>query len=127
MGMRRFAGIAACVTLPLSGCAAPAPTSITLPVAVVSKGFPGGMLRGTLTATRSGSSFNVSNGALSCGGSYDAFDVSSTISIPVLCNDGRKGVVIAMRENGGMNGGGHFTLTDGTTGEFIFGAEAAKL
>jgi len=127
--MRRLCGIVICtiILLGCGGCATPGPTSITLPVAVVSKAFPGGMLRGTLTATRSGSSFNVSSGALSCSGSYDAFDVSPTISIPVLCNDGRKGIVVAMRENGGINGGGHFTLTDGTTGDFIFGAEAAKL
>ena len=115
------------VMLTCGACAAPRPTSISLPVAVVSKAFPGGILRGTLTATTTGSSFSVSNGTLSCGGSYDAFDVSPTISVPVLCSDGRKGIVIAMRENGGMNGGGHFTLSDGSTGDFIFGAEAAKL
>jgi hypothetical protein len=26
-----------------------------------------------------------------------------------------------------MSGGGHFTLNDGTTGDFMFGAAAAKL
>jgi hypothetical protein len=35
--------------------------------------------------------------------------------------------VIALGENGGMNGGAHFTLTDGATGDFIFGAAAAKV
>jgi hypothetical protein len=84
-------------------------------------------MRGTATAAISGGSFNVSAGALSCGGTYNALDTSPTISIPVLCNDGRRGIIIATRDNSGMSGGGHFTLTDGTTGDFIFGAEAAKL
>jgi hypothetical protein len=101
--------------------------SLTVPVAVVSKDLPGGILRGTATAALEGGSFNVSNGALSCGGSYDALDVSPTITIPVLCNDGRKGIVIATRDNSGISGGGHFTLNDGATGDFIFGPAAARL
>jgi hypothetical protein len=31
------------------------------------------------------------------------------------------------RDYGGMSGGGRFTLNDGTTGDFIFGAAASKL
>ena len=50
-----------------------------------------------------------------------------TISIPVLCSDGRKGIIIATRDNSGMSGGGQFTLNDGTTGDFMFGAAAGKL
>jgi hypothetical protein len=34
--------------------------------------------------------------------------------------------VIATRDSSGMSGGGHFTLNDGTTGDFMFGAAAAK-
>jgi hypothetical protein len=107
--------------LVLAGCA------ITEPVAVVSKGIPGGIMRGTATASVSGGSFSVTNGALTCGGDYNAFDTSPTISIPVLCSDGRKGIVIATRDNSGMSGGGHFTLNDGTTGDFMFGTAAGKL
>ena len=106
----------------LSSCGA-----ITEPVAVISKGVPGGIMRGTTTAALSGGSFNVSNGKLSCGGTYNALDYSPTISIPVLCSDGRKGIIIATRDNSGMSGGGHFTLNDGTTGDFIFGDAASKL
>ena len=104
-----------------SGC------STTWPVAVVSKGIPGGVMRGTATAAVSGGSFKVSNGSLSCAGDYDAFDYSPTISVPVLCTDGRKGIITVTRDNSGMSGGGHFTLNDGTTGDFIFGAAAGKL
>lgn len=105
----------------VAGCA------ITVPVVVVSKGIPGGIMRGSSTASLSGGSFNVSNGKTSCGGTYNAMDTSPTISIPILCNDGRKGIVIATRDNSGLGGGGTFTLTDGTTGNFIFGEAANKL
>jgi hypothetical protein len=70
--------------LAVAGCA------ITEPVAVVSKGIPGGVMRGTTTASVSGGSFSVSSGSLTCGGDYNALDTSPTISIPVLCSDGRK-------------------------------------
>ena len=105
----------------------PGPISTILPVAVVSTAFPGGVLRGTLTATSGLSSFKVSDGTLSCGGDYDAHNVSPTISIPIRCSDGRKGVMIVVRENGGRSGGGYFTLNDGSLGDFIFGAQASKL
>ena len=97
------------------------------PVAVVSKGVPGGVMRGTTTASTSGGSFNVSDGTLSCGGSYNAWDTSTTITVPVLCNDGRKGILIVTRDLDGVSGGGRFTLTDGTSGDFMFGPAAAKL
>jgi hypothetical protein len=106
----------------LSGC------SVTEPVAVVSSGVQGGVMRGTTTAGMLGDgSFSVSNGSLSCGGSYNSLNMSPTISIPVLCSDGRKGIISATRDNSGLSGGGHFTLTDGTTGDFMFGAAAARL
>lgn len=121
--MRRFPKCFGCaaVLLSIGGCA------ITEPVAVISSGIPGGIMRGTTTAAMSGGSFNVSNGSLSCGGTYNALDYSPTISIPILCNDGRKGIITATRDNSGMSGGGHFVLTDGTTGDFIFGDAAGKL
>jgi hypothetical protein len=96
-------------------------------VAVVSKGIPGGIMRGTTTASLSGGSFSVSNGSFTCGGDYNALDTSPTISIPVLCSDGRKGIITATRDYSGMSGGGHFTLNDGTIGDFMFGTAAGKL
>ena len=105
----------------LAGCA------VTEPVAVVSPGVPGGIMRGTTTASLNGGSFSVSSGSLSCGGDYNAIDSSPTISIPVLCSDGRKGIISVTRDNSGLSGGGHFTLNDGTTGDFMFGTAAGKL
>ncbi len=119
MAVRRVVLFA--LTLALAGCA------VTEPVAVVSKGIPGGIMRGTTTALLSGGSFSVSNGSRTCGGDYNDLDTSPTISIPVLCSDRRNGIIIATRDNNGMSGGGHFTLNDGTTGDFMFGGAAAKL
>jgi hypothetical protein len=84
-------------------------------------------MRGTNTVSLSEGSFNVSNWTLSCGGSYDPLDMSHTITMTVLCNDGRKGIVIATRNATGTGGGGTFTLNDGTTGDVIFGAAAGTL
>jgi hypothetical protein len=100
---------------------------VAVPVVVVSKGIPGGIMRGTNTVSVNEGSFNVSNGTLSCGGSYDPLDRSVTITMTVLCNDGRKGIVTSTRDRSRKSGGGAFTLNDGTTGAFIFGAAAGKL
>jgi hypothetical protein len=91
------------------------------------QGHPWRRHEGTTTASFGGGSFSVSNGSLTCGGGYNALDTSPTISIPVPCSDGRKGNVIATRDNSGMSAGGHFTLSGGTTGGFMFGAVAGKL
>ena len=47
--------ICAALTTVVGGC------SVTLPVAVVRKGIPGGIMRGTTTASSQGGSFSVSN------------------------------------------------------------------
>jgi len=69
----------------------------------------------------------MSSGSLTCAGTYNALDTSPTITVPLFCNDGRKGLVTATRNNTGTGGGGRFTLTDGTTGDFIFGPAANQL
>lgn len=97
--------------------------SVTLPVVVIGK--DGRILRGTTTASLSGGSFSATDGSLSCGGDYDALDTSPTISIPVLCSDGRRGIVIATRDNNGLSGAGTVRLTDGSEATFMFGRAAA--
>jgi hypothetical protein len=101
----------------VGGCA------ITEPVVVIDK--TGRTLRGTTTASLSGGSFNVTDGKLSCGGDYDALDTSSTISMPVLCSDGRRGIIIATRDNSGLSGAGTARMTDGSEATFMFGRAAA--
>jgi hypothetical protein len=110
--------VATCLTVFLTGC------SITRPVAVI--GAKGQILRGTATASLTGSgTFSVTDGKLTCSGSYNALDQSLTIAMPVLCNDGRKGIITATRQLDGLNGSGRVRLTDGTEADFIFGDAAA--
>jgi hypothetical protein len=117
--MRVLPALTAFLVAPvIAGC------STTVPVAVVSKD---GVMRGTSTASLSGGSFEVSRGELKCSGTYNALDTSVTITMPVLCNDGRKGIVTATREQGGQSGGGRIRMDDGTEADFIFGEAANRL
>ncbi|WP_155983438.1 hypothetical protein [Nitratireductor aquibiodomus] len=104
-----------------SGCG-----SLTVPVVVISD--TGDVMRGTATAAASGGSFQASgkfNGKpLTCAGTYDSWNTSITISMPVQCNDGRKGLVIATREANGIDGSGRVRLEDGTEADFVFGKAA---
>lgn len=120
---RRLVG--RCVHVAISLCAAGWLTacSITEPVVVI--GQNGQILRGTTTAALTGGSFTVSDGKLTCGGSYDAWDLSTTISMAVTCSDGRKGIIIATRDNSGTAGSGTVRLSDGSTATFLFGSAAA--
>src|SRR5215510_16325581 len=90
------------VGLVAAGC------SVTEPVAVI--GANGQVLRGTTTAAMDGGTFQVTDGKLTCAGSYDSWDTSVTISMPVHCSDGRKGFVIATREASGVSGSGRVRL-----------------
>ena len=109
--------VVACALLFLvSGCA------ITKPVAVVSKE---GIMRGTATATLSGGSFRVSDYKKVCVGSYDSLDTSSTISMVIQCDDGRKGIAIVTRDPSGLSGHGRVRMNDGTEADLIFGDAAA--
>jgi hypothetical protein len=96
--------------------------TVTQPVAVI--GQNGQILKGSTTASLSGGSFSATDGKLTCGGSYDSSDMSQTISMPVFCSDGRKGIVIATRDNNGMSGSGTVRLSDGSEATFIFGPAA---
>jgi hypothetical protein len=98
--------------------------STTVPVAVI--GAKGQILRGTATAAVSGGSFSVTDGKLTCAGSYNALDMGVTISMPVQCNDGRKGIITATRNSDGMSGAGRVRLSDGMEADFIFGDAAAS-
>lgn len=108
--------VAGWAILILCGC------SVTRPVAVV--GLNGSILRGSATATLQGGSFSVTDGILTCAGTYNSLDQSPTISIPVQCSDGRKGIIVAHREPDGLNGSGRVQLDDGTQASFVFGDAA---
>jgi hypothetical protein len=102
----------------LSGCAT------TIPVAVI--GQHGEILRGTNTFSIEGGSFSVTDGRLTCSGSYNALIESKTLTIPVICSDGRTGIATATRDTR-MSGGGKIRLSDGMEADFIFGEAARRI
>jgi hypothetical protein len=96
---------------------------ITQPVAVI--GPKGEIYKGSVTASMSnGGSFVASNGKVSCSGTYDAMTVSPTVSFPVVCSDGRKGLGTATRDSGGTTGSGTIKMNDGSDWTFVFGPAA---
>jgi hypothetical protein len=102
----------------LSGC-----TTI-IPVAVITQ--RGEILRGQNTVSLTEGSFSVTNGKLTCAGSYNPLNQSSTITVTLACSDGRTGIAIATRDSP-VSGGGKVTLSDGEEGTFVFGDAAAKI
>ena len=107
------------------GCAlALVSCAMTEPVVVIGK--DGHTLKGTATASLSGGQFSVSDGQLTCRGSYDSMNSSPTIEMQTLCSDGRKGIVISTRQSSGVGGHGTVKLNDGSEWTFIFGPAAAN-
>ena len=113
--MKLFAFIGLITLVFMSGCAT------TIPVAVI--GQDGRVLTGTNTASLSEGSFTVSDGKLTCSGSYDPLQQSKTISMPIICSDGRKGIIRAIRDTA-TSGSGTLRLNDGYQGDFLFGTAA---
>lgn len=105
----------------LSLSAALVACSSTIPVAVI--GNDGRILTGSNTFSLTDGSFSVTDGKLTCSGSYDPLQQSQTITMPVVCNDGRKGIVRTTRDTA-TSGSGTFRLNDGYGGDFVFGRAA---
>jgi hypothetical protein len=105
-------------TIVLSGCA------MTVPVSVI--GQRSGILRGENKVSLTEASFSVTNGKLTCAGSYNPLNHSRTITVTLVCSDGRTGIAIATRDSA-VSGGGKVTLSDGEEGTFIFGEAATKI
>ncbi|WGJ15775.1 hypothetical protein QEV83_05815 [Methylocapsa sp. D3K7] len=103
-----------------SACA----TSVTVPLAVISE--HGEILRGTNTSALSGGSFSVTNGKITCTGSYNAVTDSKTLTVPILCSDGRTGIATATRDTQ-FSGGGKVRFSDGSEGNFIYGDAASRI
>jgi S1-C subfamily serine protease len=102
-------------------------TSCSIDVPVVVSTDDGRVIRGINEASVSGRGFfEVTDGSLTCSGSYNAYNTSRTISIPVDCSDGRRGIVVATREASGVSGTGTVRMDDGTFGTFAFGKAAER-
>lgn len=109
------------VTLLVAGCG-----DITQPVAAI--GENGEIYRGAVTASMAnGGSFIVSRGNTRCSGNYDAFTASQTVSFPVVCTDGRRGLGTAIRDASGVTGSGTIRMNDGSNWTFVFGPSAAMM
>jgi hypothetical protein len=96
--------------------------TVTAPVAVISA--DGQVMRGTATANLQGGSFRVDGGGRTCAGSYNGMDSSPTLSVPVHCSDGKKGIAIITRDPCLCSGSGRIRMQDGSEADFIFGKAA---
>jgi hypothetical protein len=114
--MRRTAFSALAVGL--SGCAT------TFPGAVIAPN--GQILRGENFVTFSAGTFSVTDGRLTCAGSYNPLSQSQTITVAVRCSDGRTGIATATRDTA-TSGGGKVTFSDSLEWTFVFGEAARKI
>ena len=107
----------------LLGCA----SVVSLPV--VGKLSNGDTAQGNVTvdiASGEGKFNMVTLNGLSCSGAYNGLDTAPTISVPVKCNSGQSGVVIATRDATGVAGTAQAKLKNGLTGRFLFGNISAQ-
>ncbi len=56
-----------------------------------------------------------------CEGPYDALARDLVITAAVTCSDGRTGTAVITRQPSLQSGKAEVTLTDGTSGQFVFG------
>ena len=107
----------------VAGCA----TTVSLPV--VGQLSNGATAQGNVAvdlSTGEGSFEMFTLAGLSCKGKYDGNNRSPTIRVPVLCNNGQHGVVIATRDATGVAGTAVAQLQNGVSGRFIFGNISAQ-
>ena len=98
---------------------------LAYPVTVI--GDDGMTFRGSATDTfLHGGSFQATNGTAVCTGTYDKFADISTVSFPVVCNNGLRGVGTAYFQSP-TAGSGFVTMTDGSRWQFIFGQGALAI
>ncbi|WP_162798244.1 hypothetical protein [Sulfitobacter sp. SK011] len=95
---------------------------VTHPVAVV--GPKNTVYRGTATASfLEGGWFQATNGKTTCSGRYMPAAETKTVTFPVSCNNGLRGIGTATYETP-YAGGGEIVMQDGARWKFIFGRGA---
>lgn len=105
----------------LAGCSA-----VTLPVAAI--GENGKQMQGTATANLDGNGeFTVNGPHGNCTGNYDAYDMSPTIPVALLCADGTRALGSVTRTASGVSGAGTLTDTNGVEWRIVFGKNATAL
>ncbi|NNM71414.1 hypothetical protein [Enterovirga aerilata] len=103
--------------LGLAGCA----TQISVPVSgQFGNGVPAA---GQATARTSGEGdfWVQAPGGKRCSGTYNSLDTNPTIVVPVTCSNGARGEIVVTRQLNGLSGTAIGKLSDGTTGQFVFG------
>ena len=95
---------------------------VAYPVAVI--GENGMVFRGSATNTfLEGGQFHATNGKSTCFGRYRQHSDIKTVSFPVHCNNGLRGIGTAFFESS-VSGSGFVTMSDGSQWQFIFGSGA---
>jgi hypothetical protein len=102
------------VTITMGCCAC-----ATGPVTV--HGETGQTLLGSYNATLIGGTFSVTDGKLTCSGSYNSLDYSTTISMAVECSDGRSGTATVNRNSSLTSGTGTVQMEDGSRATLVVG------
>jgi hypothetical protein len=117
---QRWRAVALAAAMLVSSCG-----TYTTPAAV--QMGDGVKLVGTTSASLSSGTFEVADPAssLRCSGNYDPLDMAPTITAPVVCSDGRTGVIIVTRTADGLSGSGSVVMSDGSSGRVGFGRLAA--
>ena len=111
--------------LGLAGVLAISACDVAYPVTVI--GENGMTFRGSATDTfLEGGSFHATNGRSVCTGTYTKVQDISTVSFPVVCNTGLRGVGTAYFETP-TRGSGFVTMSDGSRWQFLFGRGALAL
>lgn len=101
-------------------------SDITQPVAAIDN--RGRIMKGTTTAAMNGQGhYTMTDGKITCTGNYNAFDMSQTIPLSILCDNGMTGIGSATRTADGLSGSGTFSASDGSQWRFVFGGNAAAL
>ena len=99
---------------------------LTVPVAAIDN--RGHIVKGTATAKPDGHGmYTLSDGKITCTGNYNAYDLSQTIPLSILCDNGMTGIGSATRTADGRSGSGTFTTSDGRQWRFVFGENATAL
>ncbi len=112
-------------TLSLLGLISVAACDVAYPVTVI--GDNGMTFRGSATDTfLYGGSFQATNGTSVCVGTYTKHQDISTVSFPVSCNNGLRGIGTAHFESP-TRGSGFVTMSDGSQWQFLFGRGALAL
>ena len=118
--MSKFSFVAAFgAMIALAGC------DVAYPVSVI--GQDGTVFRGAATNTfLHGGSFQATNGAITCSGTYSKHSEISTVGFPVTCSNGMRGIGTAHFQTE-TNGVGEVRMADGSSWQFIFGRGALAI